>query len=93
MTLSPLPDGGVEFSSLLRQEESRRPLGLLEPEMARDGRMIRICGWCHSVALPDGRWMPLEEAVEQLQLLEAETMPQMTHGICDSCLHIILALA
>lgn len=85
MTIRPVAGGEVEFVSTLEQEETRPAVGLLESGRRRDQRLLRICSWCQKVALPANLWVPVETAVEHLQLMETETMPRITHGICDTC--------
>ena len=80
------PDGEVEFVSTLLHETPRAPVILLKPGVPRDKeRFIRLCSWCQSVALPDGRWLPVEEAVAELHLLEAAVLPLITHSMCPAC--------
>lgn len=78
-------DGGVEFVSTLLHEDPRPSVAVLEIGRPRDERLLRICSWCQRVALPDQTWVPVESAVETLHLLEAETFPRLTHGMCGSC--------
>ncbi len=86
MEIRPRPDGEVEFLSSLRHETPRAPVVLLKPGMPRDKeRFIRLCGWCQCVAMPDGRWLPVEEAVVELHLLEVAVLPRITHGMCPAC--------
>lgn len=86
MEIRPQSDGQVEFVSTLRRETPRVPLMLLKHGMPRDKeRFIRLCGWCQCVAMPDGSWLPVEEAVAVLHLLEAVVLPRITHGMCPAC--------
>lgn len=85
MQIRQLPGGTVEFVSTLKHEAPRPSLAVLELGRPRDDRMLNICSWCQKVELPDGRWVPVETAVELLHLLEAETFPQLSHGICARC--------
>ena len=85
MTVTPLGDGVVEFTSTLRHQEARPSVGFLEAGMARDERLLKICSWCQKVATPAGTWLPVEEAVARLRLMEADTFPGITHGMCESC--------
>lgn len=85
MQIRPLVDGEVEFASTLRHEEPREPVALLQAGQVRDDRLLRVCSWCQKVALPESTWVPVEEAVEVLQLLEADKFPRLTHGICEPC--------
>lgn len=80
------PDGEVEFVSSLQHEAQRAPVVLLQSGIPRDKeRFIRLCGWCQCVAMPDGRWQPVEEAVVALHLLEVAVLPRITHGMCPAC--------
>ena len=44
-----------------------------------------MCAWCQRVALPDARWVEVEEAVEVLAFLDAVPVPIVSHGICPAC--------
>jgi hypothetical protein len=44
-----------------------------------------MCGWCKRTQLPTGRWVEIEEAVEELGLFEDSPLPGVTHGICLPC--------
>lgn len=80
------PDGEVEFTSTLRHEEPRPAVALLQPDTPRDQeRFVRMCSWCQNVALPTGAWVPVEEAVQALNLMEAGRMPLITHTLCGPC--------
>lgn len=85
MRIAALGGGGVEFTSVLQKEVTRPSVALLEEDTARDGRLVRMCSWCQQVALPDGRWFPIETAMAQMRLLETDTLPRITHGICPDC--------
>ena len=75
----------VEFTSRLMREENRAPVALFEFARARDERMVRMCSWCQRIAAPDDGWLAVEEAIAVSRLLERETMPRITHGICPDC--------
>lgn len=55
-------------------------------EVERTDAMLIMCGWCKKVALPDDRWVEVEEAVKVLQLFDAPRLPRISHGICRECL-------
>jgi hypothetical protein len=77
--------GAVEFVSTLQHEEPRPSVYVLESDRRRDERMLLICSWCQKVELPDATWVPVEAAVEILHLFDADTYPQLTHGMCGLC--------
>lgn len=85
MNIRGLAGGAVEFTSALLQEETRPPVALLEANRPRDDRLLLMCSWCQQVAVAEGRWEPVETAVTTLGLMEAETLPDVTHGICPPC--------
>lgn len=86
MEIRSRPDAEVEFVSTLRREESRSSITLLEPETPRDDeRFIRMCSWCQDVSLPSGAWVPVEEAVRQLNFMEVDRLPRITHTMCQPC--------
>lgn len=85
MAIVAVGDGMVEFSSRLRRQEQRAPVALLATAQARDDRFVRMCSWCQRIAMPDGGWTIIEGAVRELGLLAQETLPRLTHGICEEC--------
>ena len=86
MEISRTPGGLVEFANELIREEHRSRVDVLDLARGpRSAEMLRVCSWCERAALPDGRWVPIEEAVESLHLMQKEVMPKITHGICERC--------
>ena len=85
MTIARRAGERVEFTSRLLRQENRAPVALFQPAYARDERMVRMCSWCQRIAAPDGQWLSVDVAVTASRLLERETMPRITHGICPGC--------
>lgn len=77
--------GEVMFVSELKHEELRPSVPLLERHRPRSADPLRICSWCQRVAMPEGHWLEVEDAVIALHLLESSEMPAITHGICRDC--------
>lgn len=76
----------VVFRTRLERVEERERVDLLDAAIPRSPRPpIRMCGWCKRVALPDGRWVEVEDAGEPLGLLGPDPPPAITHGICATC--------
>lgn len=46
--------------------------------------VLRMCSWCNSVEV-DGRWVDLEEAIDELKLLRGPHHPAITHTLCGRC--------
>lgn len=91
MEIRPWEGGEVQFSSQLLREETRPSVMLLESGRSHDDRFVRVCSWCQRVAVPPDAWLPVEQAVAILHLLEDEKLPRLTHGICEPCADRMLA--
>lgn len=91
MTVRLLADGNVEFESTLLHEEARPTVALLSPGEKRNDTFLIVCSWCQRVKLSDNLWLPVEEAVRELRLLEAEQLPAISHGICRRCSETMMA--
>ncbi len=85
LKLLPQPDRGIEFRSRILREEARDRMRLMEPEAGRTNGHLTMCGWCKKVALADGRWVEVEEAVRVLHLFDAPELPRISHGMCGEC--------
>ncbi|HEX7650294.1 MAG TPA: hypothetical protein VF450_23055 [Noviherbaspirillum sp.] len=80
------PDGAaVEFHCRLLRVEPRASLLTVTAEPG-NGSTMRMCSWCKKVHLTRDLWVEVEEAVARFGLLEDDAPPQVTHGICNSCL-------
>jgi hypothetical protein len=91
MTVQPVDDGSVEFQTRLLSKEARPAIRILDSRLKRSEEFLRICGWCHRVHMT-GNWEQLEQAVQELHLMEVERPPTLTHGICEECNGKMLAL-
>lgn len=80
------PDGAVvEYRCRLLRVEPRAPLPVATAGTGNESTM-RMCSWCKKVHLTRDLWVEVEEAVTRFGLLEDDTPPQVTHGICNTCL-------
>ena len=87
------PEGVVEFISTLVNVESRSSVNWLDPDVPHDVQLlVTICSWCSRVALPDGRWVEVERAIEEHAALHGPGIPSTTHGICPECQRQMLDL-
>jgi hypothetical protein len=67
----------------------RDPVPLLDPAVARDERLLRVCSWCRRTEL-DGVWLEIEEALTAYRdLLASPPVPRITHGLCATCMRRI----
>lgn len=83
MQMRPLADGAVEFRSRIVRSEPRPPVALLDPAVLRSEQLIRMCGWCKQVAIPD--WVEVEVALLRMNWFQQSRLPGLTHGICPAC--------
>ena len=85
MEISGDKTGGIQFRVTSVLEDPRVSLSFFEPAHARGEGLLTMCGWCKRTQLPTGRWVEIEEAVEELRLFEGSPLPGVTHGICPPC--------
>ncbi len=76
--------GGVHCSSTLVREEARPRQPLLDTSLPRSQASVRMCSWCKKVEA-GGRWLEVERAIDQLQLMEGNDLPWLNHAICPAC--------
>jgi hypothetical protein len=86
MNLSPLPDGGVHFRSTLTFEMARPRVPMLERSAPRDeaAAAVAVCSCC-AEGLHGETWVPVEELLSSLRLLEHAPAPSVSYGICPRC--------
>ena len=80
-----LEDRRVRFTSRIHEAVNRDSQPILNRRVPRSGELIRVCGWCKRIALSDDRWEEVEVAIPELGLHAAHVLPELTHGICPSC--------
>jgi hypothetical protein len=92
MTMAPAGKGEVEFTSRVLADRARAEMPLLRRDAQRHEELITTCGWCKRIRV-EARWVEVEEAVAAWGLFEQPVRPMLTHGICETCLHEMTALA
>lgn len=92
LTASPMPRGGVKFTSRTIRQQTRAYLAILDPSVPRSTGLITTCGWCRRIHIPGSAWAEAEEAVRRLNLFEHASLPGLTHGICLVCSDAMLKL-
>lgn len=88
MTISARSEGAVEFETHVLSVAEREPVPLLARSTTRSTELLRTCAWCNRFNVESGadRWVEVEDATDRLLLFERDRMPQLTHGICETCL-------
>lgn len=81
----------VEFVVTTLRDDARVPVSLIDAHAMRDTRLLRMCGWCKRVHLPNQLWVEVEEAIGPLEIFADATVPRLSHGICERCEAEVLA--
>ena len=89
MEISCLRGDDIQFQSRVLRQEFRPAVGVLEASGRKSDQFLRICSWCKKIWVPTGQWEEIEEAVKSLDLFASDQLPQLTHGICDSCYELV----
>lgn len=89
MTIRRVERGVVEFSTHLLRKEDRLPMPLFDLTLPRSNTFLHLCSWCKQVKIKGNLWVEVEEAVADLHLFEHSLLPELSHGICPSCLVLL----
>lgn len=84
LSIVPMKDGKLEFTSLCAREESRPVIQLLDTSIERSDGSIELCSWCKSVKAGE-KWIEVEPAIYRLNLFQTTPLPKLNHSICSSC--------
>ncbi len=84
IAIRPQVDAGVTFSTRTTAEQSRPRQALLDPTVRRDSNLVEMCSWCDRFFV-GGRWVEVEEAAAELNLMVTGETPAITHGLCGRC--------
>ena len=84
MSISPMPDGLVEFRTETIEMAPRLSIPLLNVDSPRPSELLVACGWCSKIRINE-RWLEVENAVNNLLLFDRMAVPRLSHGICDLC--------
>jgi len=85
LQLSPAGSGGVQCDTFLLDEKPHSPIVLLDAASPRGNTVVVMCSWCKRIR-QQGRWLDLEEGVQAFQLLSRSPLPEISHGMCPSCI-------
>lgn len=81
----------IDLEAQVAREEKRETQRLLDPTQPRGDELIRMCGWCKKVPVADDRWLEVEDAITELGLFEAASIPQISHTVCPDCFATTMA--
>lgn len=86
MNIASGAEGNVLFKVSVITTEDRTSQPLLNPRTGSTENFLTVCSWCKKMSV-NGQWVEVEKAVALLNLFEEDNLPQLTHGICESCLN------
>jgi hypothetical protein len=77
-------------STIVERTESRPRRAVLDPAEERSpDESFPVCGWCRKSRLADGRWVEVDEAIDEMGLFTQTPLPRLTHGICPPCAELL----
>jgi hypothetical protein len=91
ITISPMDDGAIEFSSKIVKLIHRDCVKILDASIERSDDIVKICSFCKKIAVSETEWAETQQAITILDLFGKKQMPQLTHGVCPSCSDTIMA--
>ncbi|HMQ56197.1 MAG TPA: hypothetical protein PKE64_06065 [Anaerolineae bacterium] len=87
MEIELLANSGIRYTSTLIREEHRRPVPFFWfiEESSSTEQVLTVCSWCKKIQNDRAEFVEIEHAVRQMRLLEANTVPPISHGMCPTC--------
>ena len=58
---------------------------LWDCKKVRSDVLVTACSWCKRVKAGERRWLQLSEAIPKMALLNHQSPPEVSHGVCPSC--------
>lgn len=87
----PHAEGGIEVVATIVSEQSRPAVPLLDHALPRSDDVLSMCSWCRRVLTHPDRWLPIEHAIEELELFSGRVLPKLSHGACPDCYSRVMA--
>lgn len=75
----------VFFATELVRLKPTTENALLRRTMRVDHDLVKICSWCKKLLISDDHWEETEVALGILGPFSQDTMPMISHGICEAC--------
>ena len=89
MQIALAPEDSISYCCTIDRIEHRAPVLFAEQKNWREKKRLRMCSWCKKVDVGDNVWLEIEPAIKKLQLLERKILPEISHTMCDECLHML----
>ncbi len=89
MHISRAASGELVLATDLVVATPRASVALLEPGRATLGTLVRMCAWCQRMPGADGQWLEVEAALAAMDVFGGDTLPRISHGMCDDCSRVM----
>lgn len=83
LQMFPHADGSVTFQTRTLHVETRSN-GHATQGISEMDRLV-VCSWCRKIEVGDDIWTEVEDSVDTLRLFDATVLPEVSHGICETC--------
>lgn len=83
MDILPLGEGRVEYRCRMIKIEAREPVPVLTGVGGES--FLRMCSWCKKVDVGGNSWFEIEDAIKILGLFLKDTLPGISHTMCEEC--------
>jgi len=85
-------DENLDLEGRLIRSEKREPVPLFDLQVQRSDEIMVVCSWCKKMKAKD-QWVEVETGVERLGLFNHSLLPQISHGLCESCAEQVFGTA
>lgn len=75
----------IAVEGVLLEEEQRPYVALFDPSERDPDLFVVVCSWCKRVHKNQDRWLNVEAAIVDMDLLRSDRLPNLSHGICPDC--------
>jgi hypothetical protein len=87
LRIASLLESALEFTIKVVKME-RQSVPFLDNSIEHSSAFVVICSWCKRIQINDGRWVEIENAIQE-QKLFGPRPPNLTHGVCPDCISTI----
>jgi hypothetical protein len=85
LTITREDSGQLLYESVLLRALPQRYLGVLDSNLPRSNAFLTLCSCCKQALLEPSGWIDIEDIAVRLKLLESQSVPELRHTICPTC--------
>ena len=93
LEIAPRPEGRLHLTGHLVRSVAHPRIPLLDLKQRRNSQWRIICSICRRLKMPEGRWLEIEEALDDPYAIPAEGLPCLSHDVCPTCVAMMRGLA